>query len=480
MPLQSGSGGRRRDLVMIHLFNHYIAGRLMVLAAMEALILLIAAYFGISIHLAGHGAAISDLSSAVPSLAGAFALGMMILMSSMGLYQADMWNNLSSIKVRLVTAFLLGFVIIGLVAHLMPSFYPRPFALGATVMSLALAGSVVVRVAFRKWNSLGVFKSRVLVLGTGSRVVKLAENARRNPNHQVIGYISLQPSRHYIPSQQVLSIPPGDSLLSVVEKHSIDQIVVAVRDRRGGGFPVQQLLECRMKGVKVIELPSFFERQYRQVLLESLNPSWMVLGDGFREGLFGSAVKRLFDLTVSGALLLLTLPIMLVTALCIYLESGMPILYRQERVGQGGRVFTLYKFRSMRIDAESGGTPHWAKANDDRTTRVGRFIRKYRIDELPQIFNVFQGEMSFVGPRPERPYFVDQLAKQIPFYAMRHSAKPGITGWAQVRYPYGASIDDAIEKLQYDLYYVKNHGLFLDIMILISTVEVVLWGKGAR
>jgi sugar transferase (PEP-CTERM system associated) len=243
---------------------------------------------------------------------------------------------------------------------------------------------------------------------------------------------------------------------------------------------VQQLLECKMKGVKVVELPTFFEREYRQVLLESLNPSWMVLGDGFRQGFFGNTVKRLFDLTVSGALLLLTLPVMLVAALCIYLESGMPVLYRQERVGQGGRVFTLFKLRSMINGAERDGTAQWARANDDRTTRVGRFIRKWRIDELPQIFNVFQGEMSFVGPRPERPYFVDQLVKQIPFYALRHSAKPGITGWAQVRYAYGASVDDAIEKLQHDLYYVKNHCLFLDLMIMIATVEVVIWGSGAR
>jgi len=273
---------------------------------------------------------------------------------------------------------------------------------------------------------------------------------------------------------------PDDSLASIVDKHAIDQIVVGVRDRRGGGFPVQQLLECRMKGVKVVELSTFFEREYRQVLLESLNPSWMVLGNGFRQGFLGNTVKRLFDVTVSAALLLVALPIILIAAICIYLESGLPVLYRQERVGRGGRTFTLYKLRSMKLDAECGGTPHWAKANDDRTTKVGRFIRKYRIDELPQIFNVLNGEMSFVGPRPERPFFVDQLTKQIPFYAMRHSAKPGITGWAQVRYQYGASIDDAIEKLQYDLYYVKNHSLFLDLMILISTVEVVLWGRGAR
>ena len=465
---------------MIHLFSHYVPGKLIVLAALEALVLLISVYVGISLNLAGSGPAIPGATEAVPPLAGAFALSMLMVMSSMGLYQPDLWNAAASTRARLVTAFILGFAITGMVSYLMPSLYPRPFALGATIMLLALAGSVLVRVAFQKWSNLGALRSRVLVLGTGSRVMKLAERAQRNPNHQVIGYVSLQPSRHYIPLRHILPMAPEDSLLSVVEKHAIDQIVVAVRDRRGGGFPVQQLLECRMKGVKVIELPTFFEQEHRQVLLETLNPSWMFLGDGFRQGGFAKAVKRLFDLTVSGAVLLLTLPIMLVTALCIYFESSGPVIYRQERVGQGGRIFTLYKFRSMRSDAERDGTPHWARANDDRTTRVGRFIRKYRIDELPQIFNVLQGQMSFVGPRPERPFFVGQLVKQIPFYALRHSAKPGITGWAQVRYQYGASIDDAIEKLQYDLYYVKNHSLFLDFMILISTVEVVLWGKGAR
>jgi sugar transferase (PEP-CTERM system associated) len=464
---------------VIHIFSHFVPGRPIFLAALDALVLLISAYVGISLHLAGIGAAISGPGAAVPPQAVAFALSMMIVMSSMGLYQPDLGDNSQSVGVRLVTAFLLGFAVTGLVSYLVPSLYPGPVALGGTLI-VALAGSVLIRAAFHTGNNLGVFKPRVLVLGTGSRVMRLAEYAQRNPNHQVIGYVSLQPSKHYVPLPHVLPMAPGDSLLSVVEKYAIDQIVVAVRDRRGGGFPVQQLLECRMKGVKVVELPTFFEREYRQVLLESLNPSWMVLGDGFRKGFFANTVKRLFDLTVSGALFLLTLPIMLVAALCIYLESGLPVLYRQQRVGQGGRTFTLYKLRSMRNDAETDGTARWARANDDRTTWVGRLIRKWRIDELPQIFNVLKGEMSFVGPRPERPVFVDQLVKQIPFYALRHSVKPGITGWAQVRYAYGASVDDAVEKLQHDLYYVKNDSLFLDIMILFATVEVVLWGRGAR
>jgi len=465
---------------MIQLFNHYVPRRLIVLAMLEAMGLLMAAYFGISMNAAESGIALHGAGFAVPSQAVAIVLCMMIVMSSMGLYQMDLWDDGQSIGTRLLIAFLLCFAISGLMSYVMPPQNQWPLTLGASIVIVGFLGSVLVRAAFHKWNGLIVARPRVLVLGTGSRVMKLAESANRNPNHQVIGYISTQPSRHYIPLQHVLPMAPEDSLLSVVEKHRIDQIVLGVRDRRGGGFPVQQLLECKMKGVKVVELSTFFEQEHRQVLLESLNPSWMVLGEGFHQGYFGRVGKRFFDIVVSAMLLLVAVPIMLVTALCIYLESGFPVFYRQERIGQGGRAFTLLKFRSMRLDAESGGTPHWAKADDDRTTRVGRFIRKYRIDELPQIFNVLSGEMSLVGPRPERPFFVDQLSKQIPFYALRHSVKPGITGWAQVRYPYGASIDDAIEKLQYDLYYVKNHSLFLDLMVLISTVEVVLWGKGAR
>jgi sugar transferase (PEP-CTERM system associated) len=463
---------------MIHIFNHYVPGRLIALAALEALVLLIAAYVGISLHTSGTGATISS-ETAVPSQALAFAVGMMFVISSMGLYQSDLRDKNRAVGLRFIAAFVLGFVAIGVVLSLMPSLNPGPVALGGA-LAVALAGSLLVRTAFDRWNESGVFKSRVLVLGTGSRVMKIAEFSGRNPNHRIVGYVATQPAKHYIPLPHLLSMTPDESLLSIVQKYAIDQIVVAVRDRRGGGFPVQQLLECKMRGVKVVEVSTFFEREYRQVLLESLNPSWMVLGEGFRQGYFGNAVKRLFDLTVSGVLLLLALPIMLITAICIFLESGLPVLYRQDRVGQNGRIFSLYKFRSMRNEAESDGTPVWAKTNDDRTTRVGRFIRKWRIDELPQVFNVFKGEMSFVGPRPERPFFVDQLMKQVPFYASRHSAKPGITGWAQVRYQYGASVDDAIEKLQYDLYYVKNQCLFLDLSILLATVEVVLWRKGSR
>jgi sugar transferase (PEP-CTERM system associated) len=465
---------------MINLFSHYIPGRSLVLAAMEAAVLLIAAQIGLSLELADSRAAISGSGAAVLSQASAFALGMIIIMSSMGLYQADLRNNTQSARLRVLTAFVVATAIVTVVAYLMSTRYPSLVALGATTMALALTGSVCVRAVFHRWQDSSAFKPRVLVLGTGSRVTKLAEYGQRNPNHELVGYVATQPGRHYVPSPLVLPRAPGDSLLSVARRHAVDKIVVGVRDRRGGGFPVQELLECKMKGIEVLELPTFFEREYRQVMLESLNPSWMVLGDGFRQGFFNNLVKRLFDLAACIVLLLVALPVLLVAAICIYLESGLPVLYRQKRVGRGGRAFTLYKLRTMRRDAESNGAPQWAAANDDRITRVGRFLRNTRIDELPQLFNVLKDEMSLVGPRPERPVFVEQLVKQIPFYALRHSVKPGITGWAQVRYSYGASVDDAVEKLQHDLYYVKNNSLFLDIMILFATVEVVLWGKGAR
>jgi sugar transferase (PEP-CTERM system associated) len=462
---------------MINLFSHYIPRKSLVLAALELAVLLIAAQVGMSLELARSHTAISGSGAALVGEASGFALGMIVIMSGMGLYQTDLWNNIQCVSLRVVTAFAAAFAILGLIAYLMQ---PGLVTLGATTMALALTGSLGVRAAFQRWQNLRAFRSRILVVGTGSRVTRLAEYAQRNPNHQFVGYVATQPGLHYVPSSLVLPRTPEDSLLSVAERHAVDQIVVGVRDRRNGGLPLQELLECKMKGIHVVELPTFFEREYRQVLLESLNPSWMVFGDGFRQGSLRNIAKRLFDLAMSSALLLVCAPVLLLAVVCIYLESGLPVLYRQERVGRGGRVFTLYKLRSMRHDAESNGNAQWAAANDDRTTRVGRFLRKSRIDELPQVFNVLKGEMSFVGPRPERPVFVDQLVKQIPFYALRHSVKPGITGWAQVRYSYGASVDDAVEKLQHDLYYVKNNGLFLDIMIMMATVEVVLWGRGAR
>jgi sugar transferase (PEP-CTERM system associated) len=245
-------------------------------------------------------------------------------------------------------------------------------------------------------------------------------------------------------------------------------------------MPLRELLDCKLQGVRVLDLASHFEQTLGQIRLDSLYAGWLIFGDGFCQGTFRTIVKRLFDIVCATILIALAMPVMVVAAFVIVLEDGFPLLYRQERVGLNGRLFNVIKFRSMRRDAEKDGKPIWAQAQDNRVTRVGQFIRKLRIDELPQLFSVLKGDMSLVGPRPERPFFVDQLTKEIPFYAVRHSVKPGVTGWAQVRYHYGATVEDSAEKLQYDLYYVKNNSLFLDIVVLFETVGVVLTGKGAH
>jgi sugar transferase (PEP-CTERM system associated) len=243
---------------------------------------------------------------------------------------------------------------------------------------------------------------------------------------------------------------------------------------------LRQLLDCKLYGIRVVDIATHFEKTLAQIKISHVNAGWLIFGDGFNQGTIRTAFKRVFDVIFSAAIFVVALPVMAAAALMIKLESAGPVFYRQERVGLNGKVFKVIKFRSMRTDAEKDGKPRWATLNDDRVTRVGRFIRKVRIDELPQLLNVFVGEMSLVGPRPERQYFVDDLVSKIPYFAVRHSVKPGVTGWAQVRYEYGSTVEDSIEKLQYDLYYVKNNSLFLDMLIMFETVAVVLTGKGAR
>jgi sugar transferase (PEP-CTERM system associated) len=275
-------------------------------------------------------------------------------------------------------------------------------------------------------------------------------------------------------------LPVGKSLVFMADAYKAGEIVVSVRNRRGGAFPIRELLDCKLHGIKVIDAATFFEREALQIRVDSLQPSWFVFGNGFDQNFLRTFIKRVFDLFASLTIAILTLPVTLFTAIWIYLEDRGPIFYKQERVGEDGETFMVLKFRSMRNDAEKDGSPQWAAAKDPRTTKIGRVIRKIRVDEIPQILNVLKGEMSFVGPRPERPFFVEKLCEEVPYYNMRHSIKPGITGLAQVRYQYGASVEDAVQKLQYDLYYVKNNSLFLDILILIDTFQVVLFSKGSR
>lgn len=332
----------------------------------------------------------------------------------------------------------------------------------------------------RSSASTKLIKRRVLVLGTGARALEVkGAFEKSNPSSTIVGfYPSPNEGPSLVPHDQTVS--NIDSLCSTAKSLKVEEIVVSLAERRGGSMPLRELLDCRVQGIRVLDISSFFEKELGQIRLDSLYAGWLIFGDGFRQGHFRTAIKRLSDIVFACVLLILTIPIMLLTVILIMIESGGPILYRQERVGLNGRLFKVTKFRSMRSDAEKSGAAIWAKANDERVTRVGRIIRKLRIDELPQLFSVLKGEMSLIGPRPERPFFVDQLTREIPFYALRHSVKPGLTGWAQVRYHYGATIEDSAEKLQYDLYYVKNNSLFLDAIILYETIGVVLTGKGAR
>jgi sugar transferase (PEP-CTERM system associated) len=334
------------------------------------------------------------------------------------------------------------------------------------------------RTAFATAFELGLLKRRILVLGVGKQASRIAElvDSARNRHFLPVSYIALPGERAYLRrdtrhAEELSSLPALASDLGFTE------IVVATGERRG--LPVQQLLHCKLSGIRVTEFLDFWERETRTVDLEALRPSWLFYSDGFRCGALDVTLKRAFDIAASLGLLLLTLPVQLLTACLIRLDSSGPVFYRQERVGRNGRIFTMFKFRSMHVDAERDGRPRWAGERDPRMTRVGRIIRKLRIDELPQAINVLRGDMSFVGPRPERPFFVEQLSQAIPYYAERHCVRPGITGWAQVNFDYGASVEDARKKLSYDLYYVKNRSIFLDFIILLQTVRVI-FRSGAR
>jgi sugar transferase (PEP-CTERM system associated) len=464
---------------VIRFFRHYVPLNLLLLVMLEALILCGAMYLGVSARFLDSHAIPDDLNPLLPK-ATTFTLVMLGLMTASGLYDLESRGGIRALLQRLGLSFGLGLVTMSLLFYFFPALL---VGRGAFLLAfgLALFGILVSRALFIRWARVGVLKKRALVLGTGSRAAHIeALLARRGPasNTQVVGYLPMGGSHHFVDHARILDTQ--ESLSELATRLQVSEIILAVRDRRGGGMPVQSLLECKLRGINILELSSFFERENGHLQLDSMNASWMILAEGFTQGMLRDTVKRLFDLLVSAAMLAVTLPIMALATLLIKLESPGPVLYRQERVGQGGRSFTILKFRSMCADAEKDGKPRWAGQNDSRVTLVGRFIRRTRIDELPQIFNVFFGEMSFVGPRPERPYFVQDLTQKIPYYGVRHTVKPGITGWAQVRYPYGASDEDAMHKLQYDLYYVKNHSLFLDLMILFQTAQVVLWGKGVR
>jgi sugar transferase (PEP-CTERM system associated) len=408
-----------------------------------------------------------------------FALFMVAVNAMSGVYRAErlpLARHMSSMFVGWVIGIPIAYLAIGE----LPGGQSLQSTLGLVAL-IAFLGLIFLRRAVVGPLQERLFVHKVLVLGTGpeARIVEASLTPMSSSSLRLAGFYPLDKVQEMVVSPKSVVARLG-SIEDVVKRLDVDEIIVAVRQQRGGVLPLRSLLECRLNGVQITDLARFFERVHGRVPIESLKASWLIYGTGFRQSWPRRTIKRVFDVGVSLLLLLLSLPLMAIVALLIAMESGGPVIYRQERVGLRGVPFTVFKFRTMRKDAEHDGTPRWASAQDARVTTLGRFLRRSRIDELPQLVNVLRGEMSFVGPRPERPAFVSMLAEQIPFYAVRHSVKPGITGWAQVRYSYGATIEQSVKKLEYDLYYVKNNTLLLDLRILIETVRVVLFGEGAR
>jgi len=465
---------------MFKIANHYVSRVVVLLLFLEFFILIGAFYAGADLPFFGHGSLILPERGNFFASSFVFAGIIVFSMSALGMYQLDFDTNpRHSFVLWLLPAFFMGFCLLMLVCYVAPALYLNRATL-PLVFAFAAGGIVLARAVFVRTSRSQLLESRIMVLGTGQMAVKCGELAQRGGyrKYKVVGYLPMMSEDVCVPASKVLTLAEDSTLVALAENLRVSEIVVSVQNRRGGALPIRGLLECKLHGLKVTDMSDFFERETCQIRVESVQPSWLVFNRGFEQGVLRRLMKRGFDLAVSAIIMVLTMPIMLITALCIYSEDGFPVFYQQERVGKNGRTFKVLKFRSMGNNAEQAGKPQWAAQNDPRVTRVGNVIRKLRIDELPQLVNVFKGEMSFVGPRPERPYFVEQLNQEVPYYNARHSIKPGITGWAQVRYGYGASVEDAVQKLQYDLYYVKNNSLFLDVLILIDTLKVVMFRGG--
>jgi sugar transferase (PEP-CTERM system associated) len=453
----------------------------MLLGLCEFLLLVISLVAATYLRYASNAEELAEFTVHLPERAMVFAAAIVFGMVALGQYQTHMRMTRFGLLARQAVAFVLGGVMLVIGYYVLPQAY-----VGRGVLAIALTlGFMLVlsiRIVFLQLVEVESLKRRVLILGAGNRASQIHNQMRRRSDRRgfcVVGYVPHASEIVAVPEDQLIRTTL--SLRAVVLRDQIDEVVVGVDDRRGH-LPMDDLLECRQMGIAITDLTSFFERESGRLQLSFLDPSWLVFSGGFNGTPLRQLSKRCFDLVAASVLLLLCWPLMLVEVLAIRLESGagQPILYRQERVGAHGCTFRLLKFRSMRTDAERDGVARWASKNDDRVTRVGRISRKLRIDELPQLWNVLKGDMSIVGPRPERPQFVADLDAKIRYYSLRHCLKPGLAGWAQLSYPYGATVEEAAEKLKYDLFYVKNHNLLLDLLILIQTVEVVLFGRGAR
>jgi len=457
---------------MIRLFKHYVPYAVLLLGLVDAVLLVVSAEIGWILRAHQIGMVVDPIHTRLAQLL-TFAVALQVSLVAVGAYGVA-----SFLSLRLAVALSLGVMFLSLIFFLVPALALwRSNLLYATVIATVLL--VTVRALLGKTLGGETFKRRIVVLGAGARAARIeALSEQPGVNFVVAGFVRMGEVEPVVRD----AMPRADipNLAAHIVDQNASEVVLALDERRNA-LPMKDLLRVRTTGVQVSEISSFLERETGRIDLKSVNPSWLIFSDGFASSrMLSSVFKRAFDIFASGLLLIVTLPIILLTAIAIKLESKGPAFYRQRRVGLYNEGFDILKLRSMRQDAEVAGKAVWAAEDDPRITRIGRFIRKVRIDELPQTWTVLKGEMSFVGPRPERPQFVQELEDQLPFYAERHMVKPGITGWAQINYPYGASIEDSRHKLEYDLYYAKNYSPFLDMLILLQTLRVVLWPAGAR
>lgn len=463
---------------VIRIFGHYMNRRLLLQVVFDfglIVALMIAAFL---LYVERSTLSLS-LVSATATQGFSLAAAVFVINTASGFYQPSHGRTVGQTCARAALASMFALPVAYFIFRLL-----AVDAAGSEVMGTAAMISVAAVIAHRVYaahsSAAAIGRSRVLVLGSGVAAQIVGKTLRESdPFVEVVGYIRAPNEKQLaVPTLELISLQK--TLASTAQRANVSEIVVALTERRGGSMPMRDLLDCKIQGITVSDLATHFERRLGQIRIDYVNAGWLIFGDGFNQGVFRPVIKRMVDIAMALVLVAVSAPVILLTMALIALSSRGPIFYTQPRVGLNGMPFKVIKFRSMKTDAELDGTPRWALAGDDRITPLGKVIRKFRIDELPQLINVLKGEMSMVGPRPERPFFVDRLVDDIPYYSVRHSVKPGLTGWAQVRYHYGATVDDSQQKLQYDLYYVKNHTLFLDLLIMLETVAVVLTGKGAH
>ena len=468
----------------VRVLNHYLHTKFLFLGAVE---------FGLLICAVLAGVELRNIWSSNPGYLYlefpeiqllVFAVVMSCCSLAMGVYTSIFREGLTGMLLRTIVAyFFLGTASLTIIYYLFPSIYLGRGVLAFAIF-FALIFVLILRVLFYKAVDLAQLSRYVVILGAGNTAKQVLDKVRPEDSElsfKIFGCMECGQGETMVDQSLIITQPEDWAIF--VKQNNISEIVVAPDERRkseGGDIPSEALLDCKLRGIRITEPMAFIERELLKIEVGMLRPSWALFSDGFVYSQFRDVLKRAFDLTIASLILILAWPFMLLTAIAVRLESRGPILYKQVRIGLNGKEFSINKFRSMTQDAEKDGKAVWATKNDARVTRVGAFIRNTRLDELPQLYNVFKGDMSFVGPRPERPQFVEELKEAIPYYDARHRVKPGLMGWAQLKYPYGASVDDARQKLKYDLYYVKNHSFFMDVLIVIQTVEVVLLGKGVH